>query len=99
MVQKMDQDNKLSREWLTQTDALGWTALHWVISEGRYEPEGRTEFMQLLLGAKALPNQATQAQPRCKSRSRSRSRDVDGAPPSLRGRLPSRLMATRLAGH
>ena len=27
------------REWLTQTDALGWTALHWVIAEGRFDAE------------------------------------------------------------
>ena len=48
------------REWLTQTDALGWTALHWVIAEGRFDAEGRTDFIQLLLGAKALANQVTQ---------------------------------------
>ena len=66
MVQKMWQDGKLNREWLTQTDTLGWTALHWVISESSYDVQSRTEFAQLLLGAKALPNQATQAQPGCK---------------------------------
>ena len=48
------------REWLTQTDALGWTALHWVIAEGRFDAEARDDFIQLLLGAKALANQETQ---------------------------------------
>ena len=39
VARKMYNEGQLERGWLTQTDALGWTALHWLVCESRYDAQ------------------------------------------------------------
>ena len=51
--------DKQLQAWLKEVDLIGYTVLHWAISEGSLASKTRTHLTQLMLEAKADPNAAT----------------------------------------